>query len=155
MVLLHPRFLWALGCWILTMLDRAERYMILWRNYLIYYCEKQKTKNVDSCSSLLNLSLLILGSWPVLPLADDSQVLVFTAQYRSLFYYNAELQRNAQLQTCRSDEVMCLDSPRSRTPPFTCCFFGPSTVSSFIEYFISYFPFTFFLFFLGFFHYRM
>ena len=29
---------------------------------------------------------------------------------------------------------MCLDSPSSRTPPFTCCYFGPSTVSSFIEY---------------------
>ena len=35
---------------------------------------------------------------------------------------------------------MCLDSPSSRTPPFTCCYFGPSTVSSFIEYiFIFYF----------------
>ena len=35
------------------------------------------------------------------------------------------------------------DSPSSRTPPFTCCYLGPSTVSSFIEYSIFYFPFTF------------
>ena len=69
------------------------------------------------------------------------QVLVFTAHYRSLCYCNAEfwtilvVMHNYTWGKMRWCDWM---HPCSRTQPFNCCYRGPSAVSSFIEYNLTY-----------------
>ena len=75
----------------------------------------------------------IADTWVVLLLSSDSQVLVFTAHYRSLCYCNAEFwQLWGSCTTIFGGEMRWRDwvHPCSRTQPFNCCYRGPSTVQT-------------------------